>query len=49
MANTNTTKDMIQKLRSLKGETKLEFYKIISNCYDEMNNKNFRYGEDPFF
>ena len=48
MANTNSTEDMIDKLQSLKGKTKLKFYKNISNYYDEMNIKNFRYDEDPF-
>ena len=48
LANTNSTEDMIDKLQSLKGKTKLKFYKNISNYYDEMNNKNFRFGEDPF-
>ena len=44
----NSTEDMINKLQSLKGKTKLKFYKNISNYYDEMNNKNFRFEEDPF-
>ena len=48
MANTNTTEDMINKLQSLKGKTKLKFYKNINNYYDEMNNKTFRFEEDPF-
>ena len=48
MANTNTTEDMIDKLQTLKGKRKLKFYKNISNYYDEMKNKNFRYDEDPF-
>ena len=39
---------MIDKLKSLKGKTKLKFYKNISNYYDEMNSKNFRFEEDPF-
>ena len=39
---------MIDKLQSLKGKTKLKFYKNINNYYDEMVNKNFRFGEDPF-
>ena len=38
MANTNTTEDMINKLQSLKGKTKLKSYKHISNYYDEMKN-----------
>ena len=48
MANTNSTDDMIDKLQTLKGKTKLKFYKNINNYYDEMNIKNFRYDEDPF-
>ena len=46
MANTNSTEDMIDKLQTLKGKTKLKFYKNINNYYDEMNNKNFRFEED---
>ena len=48
MANTNSTEDMINKLQQLKGKAKLKFYKNISKYYDEMNNKNFRFEEDPF-
>ena len=48
MANTNTTENTIKKLQSLKGKTKLKFYKNVSKYYDELNNKNFRYGEDHF-
>ena len=50
MVNTtyNTTEDMINKLQSLKGKTKLKFYKNISKYYDEMKHKNFRTQEDPF-
>ena len=48
MVNTNSTEDMIKKLQSLKGKTKLKFYKNISKYYDEMNNKNFRFEEDLF-
>ena len=51
MVNTtyNTTEDMINKLQSLKGKTKLKFYKNISNYYIEMKNKNFQtHHEDPF-
>ena len=48
MANTNTTEDVIDKLQTLKGKTKLKFYKNISNYYDEMVNKNVRFEEDPF-
>ena len=47
MVNTkiNSTEDMINKLQELKGNTKLKFYKNISNCYDNMN---IRMDEDPF-
>ena len=50
MVNTtyNSTEDMINKLQSLKGKTKLKFYKNISNYYTEMKNKNFQTQEDPF-
>ena len=50
MVNTtyNSTEDMINKLQSLKGKTKLKFYKNISNCYDEMKRTNFQTQEDPF-
>ena len=44
----NSTKEMIIKLQELKGKTKLNFYQNISNCFDEMNIKNFRCEEDPF-
>ena len=50
MVNTtyNTTEDKINKLQSLKGKTKLNFYKKICNYYFEMKNKNFRtHHEDP--
>ena len=39
------TEDMIIKLQSLKGKTKLKFYKNISNYY---NNLDIRRVEDPF-
>ena len=48
MANTNSTEDMNNKLQSLKYKTKLKFCKNISNYYDEMNTKKFRFEEDPF-
>ena len=41
----NSTKDMINKLQSLKGKAKLKFYKNISNYYDNMN---IKMDEDPF-
>ena len=41
---------MIIKIQSLKGKTKLNFYKNLSNYYDEMNirrqNGNFQFEED---
>ena len=39
---------MIDKLQQLKGKTKLELYKNISNYFDEMKHKNFPTQEDPF-
>ena len=52
MVNTtyNSTEDMINKLQSLKGKSKLKFYKNISNYYIEMKNKNFQTNQDqdPF-
>ena len=44
----NSTEDMINQLQSLKGKTKLRFYKNISNYYDEMKDKTFQTQEDPF-
>ena len=46
--NYNSTEGMIDKLQSLKGKTKLKFYKNISNYYVEMKNRNFQTQEDPF-
>ena len=40
-----STEDMITKLQELKGKTKLQFYKNISNFYYNMN---IRIDEDPF-
>ena len=37
--------DIINKLQELEGKTKLEIYKNISNCYDNMN---IRFDEGPF-
>ena len=39
MVNTtyNSTEDIINKLQNLKGKTKLNFFKIISTFYDNMN------------
>ena len=44
MVNTtyNSTEDMINKLQSLKGKTKLKLYKNISNYYKEMKKKTFK-------
>ena len=33
----NSTEDMTDKLQSLKGKTKLNFYKNIIKYYDNMN------------
>ena len=45
----NSKEDMINKLQSLKGKSKLKFYKNISIYYKEMKNKNFQtYDQDPF-
>ena len=46
--NYNSTEDMIDKLQSLKGKTKLKFYKNINNYYIEMKNRNFQTQEDIF-
>ena len=51
MANTtyNSSEDTINKLQSLKGKTKLKFYKNMSNYHIEMKNKNFQTNnQDPF-
>ena len=50
MVNTtyNSTEDMIIKLKSLKGKTKLKFSKNINNYYIERKNKNFQTQQDPF-
>ena len=50
MVNTtyNSSEDMINKLQSLKGKTKLKFYKNISDYHIEMKSKNFQTQEDPF-
>ena len=49
MVNTkyNTLEDMINKIQQLKGETKLKFYKNISNYYDELKRIKFQTQEDP--
>ena len=47
--NYNSIEDMIDKLQSLKGKTKLKFFKNIHNYYIEMKNKNFQTNnQDPF-
>ena len=47
--NYNSTEDIINKLQSLKGKTKLRFYKNINNYYIEMKNRNFQTNnQDPF-
>ena len=50
MVNTryNTTEDMIDILQQLEGRTKLQFYKSLSNFYDEMKHINFQTQEDSF-
>ena len=50
MVKTNyiSTDDMIDNLQSLKGKTKLKFYKNINNYFIEMKNKNFQTQEGPF-
>ena len=51
MVNTNydSSEEMIIKLQSLKGKTKLKFYKNISNYYIEMKNKNFQTHHEDLF
>ena len=44
----NSSEDMINKLQDLKGKTKLKFYTNISNYYDEINIRNFKFQDDPF-
>ena len=50
MVNTtyNSTEDMINKLQQLKGKTKLNFFKNISNNYNEMKNKILQTLVDHF-
>ena len=44
--------DMIKKLQSLKGKTKLKFYQKLSNYFDQRNIRRqsgtFHFEEDPF-
>ena len=41
------TEDMFNKLQCLKGK-KLKFYKKLSNYFDEIRYKTFKFEEDPF-
>ena len=43
----NSTEDMINKLQQLGGKTKLNFYKKISNYYNEMKQKKLQTQQDP--
>ena len=47
-----SSEDLINNLESLKGKTKLKFYKNISIYYDEKNIRRqsgtFQFEEDPF-
>ena len=45
----STLKNKRLKLQQLKGKTKLKFHQILSNYYDELNIRGFRYEGDPFF
>ena len=47
--NYNSTEDMINKLQSLKGKTKLKFYKNIKNYYIEMKKINFQTQDQDLF
>ena len=53
MVNTTykSSEDKINKLQSLKGKTKLKFYKNLSKFYDQMSIRrqsgNFQIEEDP--
>ena len=50
MVNTtySSTEVMIKELQSLKGKTNLKVFRNLSNCYLEMNIRNFKFEEDPF-
>ena len=39
---------MDDTLQELKGKTKLNFYQNLSNYFDEMTIRNFKFEEDPF-
>ena len=45
----NSTEDMFNKLQQLKGKIKLNFYKNISNYYNEIKNKNFQFPQQDVF
>ena len=45
----SSSEDMINNLQSLKGKTKLKFYKNISKYYTEMKNKNFQTNNQDIF
>ena len=47
-ATYNTVKDMINKLQSLKGKTKLNLFKSISNFYDEFKTQKFSNSRRSF-
>ena len=47
--NYNSTEDIINKLQSLKGKTKLKFYKNKNNYYVEMENKNLQTQDQDSF
>ena len=44
----NSTEEKNNKLQSLEGKTKLNFYKNSSNYYDQRKNRNFKFEEEPF-
>ena len=50
--NYKSTKELIEKLQSTKGQTKLKFYQHIGNYYDEMNywkqSRSFQYQKEPY-
>ena len=51
MVNTTcySSEDMIDKLQSLKGKTKIKFYKNLKKYYTEMKNRKFQTkDQDPF-
>ena len=43
-----SSEDMISKIQELKGKAKLNFYKNISNYYNEMKIRKFQTQEDLF-